>query len=269
MRRNALDVLRCPACHGNLELPASDGGDVDEGELKCHACGRVWPVQNGIPRLVFPEQLAKEDAQVERLWNRMAPMYDLISRITAVQRGIPEEKERRELAGRLALTSGETVLEAAAGSGSNLKVIAKETGNGVTAFGLDISWRMLERARRKLRNTSATMELVAGNAHHLPFADEAFDAVLGGYGTKYFTDKAQALGEMFRVARPGGRIVVTDLGVPPGKRLTLRQRLLSLWIPGFAEGPPMQAVPAAAQDVRLEWDAHATAYIMQFHKPTA
>ncbi len=267
MRQEALDVLRCPACHGAFGLAPSGGAEVDEGELKCAACGRAWPVRNGIPRLMFPEELAKEDAQVERFWNRIAPTYDIVSRITAVQRGIPEDKERRELARRLRLEPGDTILEVATGTGSNLKVIAEETGDGVTSFGLDISSRMLERARRKLRHSSPAPELVAGNAHYLPFAEGVFDAVLGGYGTKYFTDKAQALGEMFRVARPGGRILVTDLGMPPGDRLTLRQRVLSLWIPGFAEGPPMEAVPEAARDVKLDWDAHGTAYVIEFGKP--
>ena len=107
---------------------------------------------------------------------------------------------------------------------------------------------------------------MVGNAHYLPFADDVFDVVLGGYGTKYFTDKAQALREMLRVTRPGGRIVVADLGLPPGKRLTLRQRLLRLWIPGISEGPPMDAVPAEALDVKLDWDAHETAYVIEFRK---
>ena len=265
MRPEALQLLRCPACRATL-TEATAGPAPGRATLDCSGCGRRWPLRNGIPQLVFPEELAREDARVERFWNRMAPTYDLISRITAVQRGVPEDEERRQLAGRLGIGSGATVLEVAAGTGSNLKAIAEDGGNRVTAFGLDISWRMLERARRKLRGLSPEPELVAGNAHYLPFPDGVFDAVLGGYGTKYFTDKAQALGEMFRVARPGGRIVVTDLGVPPGKRFTLRQRLLRLWIPGFAEGPPMEAVPAGAQEVKLDWDAHETAYVIEFRK---
>jgi len=266
MRRASLAVLRCPACRGAFDLEPSAGAEVDAGELKCVACRRTWPIRNSIPRLMFPEELAKEDARVERFWNRIAPAYDLLSRVTAVQRGVPEDAERRQLARRLGVQAGSTVLEVAVGTGSNLKAIAEGTGNSVTTYGLDISWRILERARRKLGRLSPASELVVGNAHYLPFADDVFDVVLGGYGTKYFTDKAQALREMLRVTRPGGRIVVADLGLPPGKRLTLRQRLLRLWIPGISEGPPMDAVPAEALDVKLDWDAHETAYVIEFRK---
>src|SRR3972149_6320180 len=130
MRREALDILRCPACRGTLNLPAGEAApEVDEGELNCAACGRAWQVRRGIPRLVFPEELGKEDASVQRFWDRIASTYDIISKVTAIQRGMPETTERRELARRLKLSAGDSVLEVAAGTGSNLKVIAEECGD--------------------------------------------------------------------------------------------------------------------------------------------
>ena len=80
-------------------------------------------------------------------------------------------------------------------------------------------------------------------------------------------DKGQALREMLRVVKPGGKVLVTELGMPPGRRPTLRQRLLLLWIPGFREGPPVGAVPSEATDVKLDWDAGETMFMLEFRRP--
>ncbi|MCZ6642930.1 MAG: class I SAM-dependent methyltransferase, partial [Gammaproteobacteria bacterium] len=100
----------------------------------------------------------------------------------------------------------------------------------------------------------------------LPFPDGVFDAVLDGAGIKYYSDKTRALREMLRVVKPGGRVLVTELGMPPGRRPTLRQRLLLLWIPGFREGPPRDEVPSNARDIKLDWDARETLYALEFRR---
>ena len=93
------------------------------------------------------------------------------------------------------------------------------------------------------------------------------DAVLDGAGIKYYPDKKRAMREMLRVVRPGGKVLITELGMPVGRRPTLRQRLLLLWIPGFREGPPLDAVPADATDVQLKWDAAETYFALEFRRP--
>jgi len=109
-------------------------------------------------------------------------------------------------------------------------------------------------------------QLVSGNSQYLPFPDGVFDAVLDGAGIKYYSDKRRALREMLRVVKPGGKVLVTELGMPPEKRPTLRQRLLLLWIPRFREGPPRDAVPSDARDVKLNWDAGETFYALEFRR---
>ena len=270
MRREALDFLRCPACHGALEAAAgAEGAELEEGELRCGGCGRRWPVQRGLPQLVFPEELEEKDAHSRDFWDRIARFYDWSSSLTAIVRGIPEPEERRSVISQLELRPGDTVLEVATGTGSNLKVIADQVGEEVMVFGLDLSPRMLNRAAHKLRNVRPPAELVLGNAMSLPFADSIFDAVLDGAGTKYFSDKGRTIREMLRVIKPGGKVVITDLGLPPGKRRSFRQRLLLLWIPGFREGPPLDVIPGDVNDLKVEWDKHETAYTVEFRKPVS
>jgi len=71
--------------------------------------------------------------------------------------------------------------------------------------GVDINPHMLARSR-----VPAAVELVHGDARHLPFADGRFDAVITLNALHYLDDPAIAIEEMTRVLRPGGRLVVTD-----------------------------------------------------------
>ena len=239
---------------------------MDEGDLGCSSCGRRWPVRGGIPNLVFPEQLQGEEAHARDFWNRVARFWGSICLLTNIMRGERGSKERHELIERLDLRPGDGVLEVAAGAGANLKIIAERMGEQVAVFGLDLSSRMLSFAARNLGPLPRPPHLVLGNAVFLPFADEVFSAALDGAGIKYYSDKGRAVRELLRVVKPGGKVLIWDVGLPPGKRLTFRQRLLALWIPGFREGPPLDAIPSGVSDLKVDWDRRETLYTIEFRK---
>jgi len=262
-----LRFLMCPACGGSLDqTTAGRSPEIEDGELSCASCARRWAVRGGIPDLTFPDELCEKDAGSRALWNRIARLYEGINLFTGLLRGVSVRDERRELIGRLGLRPGAAVLELAAGTGSNLALLAEDLGKGGTVFGLDLSRRMLDLAHRKLRDLPRPPQLVLGNSQHLPFLDGVFDAVLDGAGIKYYSDKGRALREMLRVVKPGGKVLVTELGLPAEGRPTLRQRLLLLWIPGFREGPPLNALPTDAREVKLDWDAAKTFFALEFRR---
>lgn len=268
MKLEVLEFLRCPACHGFLEVAQRpERTEQGDGELRCVACRRSWPVRAGIPHLVFPEELQEQDLRARTQWDRIAPLWSAILAATDLMRGLDGAQERKRLVERLELRDARAVLETAAGAGTNLELIARQAGDHISIFGTDLSQRMLSRASRKLRHLARSPELLLANTNALPFADDTFDAVLDGFGMKYYSDKARAIQEMLRVVRPGGTVLIAELGLPVGKRRTLRQRLLLLWIPGFGEPPPVDAVPSGVSNLRLEWDKHETAYTLQFRKP--
>lgn len=267
MKLEALDVLRCPACRGQLQAQVPAGQvELEEGELTCADCSRSWAVRSGIPQLVFPDELEGEELRSRKLWERVAPIWGTIAAATNAIRGLDGTRERHQLVDRLELRPGGAVLEIAAGAGDNLAIIARRAGGREAVFGVDLSPRMLRKAQGKLRSLPHPPELVYGNSGFLPFADEAFDAVLDGFGMKYYSDKRRAMEEMLRVVRPGGKVVITELGLPAGKRRTLRQRLLLLWIPQFGEPPPLDQVPRLAEGVKVDWDGPETAYTLEFRK---
>jgi demethylmenaquinone methyltransferase/2-methoxy-6-polyprenyl-1,4-benzoquinol methylase len=142
---------------------------------------------------------------VRRMFDRIAPVYDLMNRTMTV--GLDQRWRRATV--RAAVRSGDRVLDAACGTGE-LAIIAAKAGATVT--GLDFSERMLERARRK----APDLDWVRGDLLRLPFSDASFDAATVGFGVRNVADLAGALAELHRVLRPGGRLAVLEITRPRG-----------------------------------------------------
>lgn len=99
--------------------------------------------------------------------------------------------------------SGE-VLEVAVGTGRNLPFYPA----GITLTGLDLSEGMLDLARQRVDGEKVTLQ--QGDAHDLPFGDGSFDTVVCTFGLCAIPDHDRAVGEMVRVLRPGGRLILVD-----------------------------------------------------------
>jgi demethylmenaquinone methyltransferase / 2-methoxy-6-polyprenyl-1,4-benzoquinol methylase len=144
-------------------------------------------------------------ADVRSMFDRIAPVYDLMNRLMTA--GL--DRGWRRLTARAVVASGDRVLDACCGTGE-LALAARAEGGRVT--GLDFSQRMLERARRK----TDEVEWVQGDLLALPFGDETFDACTVGFGLRNVEDLDRALGELHRVLRPGGRLGILELVRPKG-----------------------------------------------------
>ncbi len=99
------------------------------------------------------------------------------------------------------------VLDVACGTGDMVVELLK---HGCTVTGVDLSEEMMAIARQKA--PAATFMLA--DAEHLPFPDEAFDAVTCAFGVRNFVHLEQGLSEMLRVLKPGGTMVILELATP-------------------------------------------------------
>lgn len=109
-------------------------------------------------------------------------------------------------------TAGDEVLDVACGSGLVACALARRATH---VTGIDITPAMLDQARalqRKQQLNNLSWQL--GEAYPLPFADHSFDIVLSRYSLHHMQAPAQALAEMVRVCRPGGRVLVADIAIP-------------------------------------------------------
>lgn len=102
------------------------------------------------------------------------------------------------------LAPGQRVLDVACGTGVLARAAAARVGPGGAVVGLDRNAGMLAVARRQ----APGIEWREGLAESLPFEAASFDAVVSQFGLMFFQDRDRALGEMWRVLRPGGRLAV-------------------------------------------------------------
>ena len=149
--------------------------------------------------------LNKEPDDVSGMFDHVAPGYDRTN--TALSAG-------NDILWRIATTKaidpkpGERVLDVACGTGTSTASIAK---TGATVVGLDFSPAMIAEAEKR----HPTFEFIVGDATKLPFGDDEFDAVTISFGLRNVQDPKAALAEMYRVLKPGGRVVVCEFSKPP------------------------------------------------------
>jgi ubiquinone/menaquinone biosynthesis C-methylase UbiE len=172
---------------------------------------------------------------------------------------------RRQFLKDLAVRPADKVLEVSIGTGSNIWVLPHEA----EYYGLDISWKMLKRCQRNAIKLKREIELFLGSAEHLPFNDECFDCVFHVGGINFFNDKAQAIREMIRVAKPGTRIVIADEEEEVVKSSYERNPFTKKYFQNRKEpvSAPTELVPADMRDVKVERAMEGKLYVLSFMKP--
>lgn len=108
------------------------------------------------------------------------------------------------VAAEASVSAGDHVLDVACGTGALTLAVASIVGPTGSVVGLDANPEMLAVARGK--NTQ--VEWLQGTAEALPLPDNSFDAAVSQFGLMFFQDRPQALREMMRVLKPGGRLAV-------------------------------------------------------------
>ena len=142
------------------------------------------------------------------MFDEVSPRYDLINDVLSVYQ---TRLWRVATVKAIAPRKGMRVLDLAAGTGTSSAAIAKH-GAHVTAA--DFSHGMLDEGRKRHAGNDL-IEFVWADATNLPFADNSFDAATISYGLRNVQDPKQALREMQRVVKPGGRVVIAEFSEPP------------------------------------------------------
>jgi ubiquinone/menaquinone biosynthesis C-methylase UbiE len=163
----------------------------------------------GARRVVSEEGRITEDAMGSKGYKGMG-MEGPVARWYA-KATYKDIAEFQALAKRMAegLAPGARVLEVAPGPGYFAIELAKLGNYAIT--GLDVSETFVEIARKNAREAGVAVDFQHGNASRMPFADGSFDLILCRAAFKNFSEPVEALREMRRVLRPGGRAVIIDL----------------------------------------------------------
>ena len=148
--------------------------------------------------------LDKDPHDVAVMFDAVAARYDRTNDVLSLGQ---DRAWRRATIKAVDAQPGQTVLDLAAGTGTSSEPMADA---GVRVVACDLSVGMLEVGKRRRPD----LAFVAGDALHLPFADESFDAVTMSFGLRNVNDVESALDELYRVTKPGGRLVVCEFSRP-------------------------------------------------------
>ncbi len=145
--------------------------------------------------------------RVRRVFDSVAPRYDLMNDLMSMglHRGW---KAYTVLVSNV--RPGDRVLDIAGGTGDLALAFAKKVGVTGQVVHTDINEAMLRTGRDRLLDAGLVLPTVVCDAEKLPFADGSFDLVSVAFGLRNMTHKELALGEMNRVLKPGGRLLVLE-----------------------------------------------------------
>lgn len=149
----------------------------------------------------------EKESKVAEVFHSVAKNYDIMNDVMSV--GL-HRVWKLFTVNRIAPRPGMKVLDLASGTADLAIAFAKKIGASGQVWATDINESMLRVGRDRLIDKGLITPVALANAEHLPFPDNYFDVVTVAFGLRNMTHKDQALKEMQRVLRPGGRVFVLE-----------------------------------------------------------
>jgi demethylmenaquinone methyltransferase/2-methoxy-6-polyprenyl-1,4-benzoquinol methylase len=156
------------------------------------------------------------------MFDRIAGVYDLMN--SAMTAGLHHQWRQRAV-DRAQVGPGSDALDICCGTGDLALELRRRIGADGRVVGSDFSEPMLDLARAKSGDRGLPVEFGWADALDLPYGDASFDAVTVGFGARNLADLDKGLGEMARVLRPGGRVVILEITRPQREPLASFYRL--------------------------------------------
>lgn len=162
----------------------------------------------------FKQVKAGEKAgKVAEVFHSVADKYDVMNDVMSF--GVHRLWKRFTLA-QTGLKNGQRVLDLAGGTGDLALKMSRMVGPSGEVVLSDINASMLANGRDRLTDegVAGNIRYVQANAECLPFPDDYFDCITMAFGLRNVTDKDMALRSMYRILKPGGRLLVLEFSKP-------------------------------------------------------
>ena len=152
-------------------------------------------------------------AKVADVFDSVASKYDLMNDLMSL--GIHRLWKRYAI-NLSGVRAGQLVLDVAGGTGDLTAKFSKLVGEEGKVVLVDINESMLKIGRNKLINAGCSNQILCtlGDAQYLPFPENTFDCITIAFGLRNVTDKDMALRSMYRILRPGGRLLILEFSKP-------------------------------------------------------
>jgi demethylmenaquinone methyltransferase / 2-methoxy-6-polyprenyl-1,4-benzoquinol methylase len=160
----------------------------------------------------YKEDKASKKAQIARMFDSISWRYDALNHILSA--GVDVYWRKRAMR-ELKPLKPQLILDVATGTG-DLAIQAIKSLNPQKVIGVDISEGMMEFGRKKIaeKGLENRIELRYGDSENLPFEENKFDAIIVAFGVRNFENLEKGLADMYRVLKPGGKVVVLEFSKP-------------------------------------------------------
>ncbi len=166
-----------------------------------------------------PMAAAEKEKAVEAHFTKVAPTYDFMN--TVMSFGIHYAWKRRAVR-MLDIKPGQRVIDVCGGTGDLAVLCGRRVKSSSEVVLYDMNHAMMQAGRRRPENAALgdRIDYVQGDAEAIAFADNRFDAAMVGFGIRNLTHLKRGFSEMYRVLRPGGRVMCLE----PSTRWPLRRK---------------------------------------------
>src|SRR5882672_9064787 len=264
MNPSSVAFYRSPDTHSPLRL---ESGALVSAE------GRRFPIDDGVPNLIWPPELSAIEKKTKSEYDRVAEqIYDAALDWQFAALHEDEETVRELMVNMLDPKPAARVLEVGCGTGRDSFRLARRLNADGALFMQDLSPNMVHTCVKRMAAYDKQMHFTCAlhysisNATYLPFESDFFDAVFHFGGFNEFSDGKRAANEFARVVKPGGIVLFGDESVGPWLRGTEFDGIVTTNNPLLSHELPLKAIPACAREVNLRWIMGNCFYVITFRK---
>ena len=158
-------------------------------------------------------RLSDKGEKIQQMFGALAPRYDFLNRLLSF--GI-DRRWRKKTVRLLKYRSDARILDVATGTGDVALEIARTTPASVKITGADFCQEMVDRGKIKVAASpyADRIDFKVAPCEDLPFASDTFDSITIAFGIRNVVDRKLGLAEMWRVLRPGGRMLILEFSTP-------------------------------------------------------
>jgi ubiquinone/menaquinone biosynthesis C-methylase UbiE len=223
-----------------------------------------FTVIDGIYSFINYASISGDNLKSVKLYDKIAPYYNISQQIYFILKFGSERKFREQFLNELDIKDTDRVLETSAGTGDNFRFLNRKA----EYTGVDISLKMLRKARKNTKRWNLVSTLIHCEAENLPFADNTFDVTFHCGGMNYYNDRRKAIQEMIRVSKPGTKILIVD----ETDKLVKESYQKNPALKGHFEDAdkadaPVDLIPEGMLDIKSEIVCNGTIYKLTFVKP--
>ncbi len=158
-------------------------------------------------------RLSEKGENIQQMFGSIAPRYDFLNRMLSL--GI-DRRWRKKAVRLLKYREGARILDVATGTGDVALEIARATPPSVKITGADFCKEMVALGQIKAAQSpyADRIDFKVAPCEDLPFPNETFDSITIAFGIRNVVDRKLGLAEMWRVLRPGGRMIILEFSTP-------------------------------------------------------